>query len=436
MTYGDGALTFLQVHEYLQHAMPSQQLAREQTTRALLQRRKQALGCGASSRCTLESFFTTSSKGLAIIPESQGPELHVSGMFPLDNMSTTVSPDRSFPNRCSSTDACLEVEENHTSDLTGLEIPDSSSAEHGMHLLRTLTTNFVHHGVGCDQCGMYPIIGERYQCIECRQNESMGFDLCAQCMAVDPQVGAACWHAFTSEIIATEYAWLTSVLLQLLPVREGPLQPASHSHTPYGENQQQAFDIPYATGQKGSRHAVSWIVPVALSRVAPELRPSQIVALLRQALNPGVSLQELRRLLTMQLGLDEESLSQRQAAVTQNSRGDPALSSPLRAADRQVVDDMLNTVFDGMEDDAQSVSDDEWSELAPVSPSATLGLPLLVGNTGNVPQEPSRNVADSGGGPGPFSLAMLRGRSSGNRQSRTSSGSRDEDDQSQAQDED
>ncbi|XP_015970985.1 E3 ubiquitin-protein ligase PRT1 isoform X1 [Arachis duranensis] len=37
----------------------------------------------------------------------------------------------------------------------------------------------IHIGVGCDFCGMYPIIGERYKCIDCK--EEIGFDLCGDC---------------------------------------------------------------------------------------------------------------------------------------------------------------------------------------------------------------------------------------------------------------
>ncbi|KAL0920236.1 hypothetical protein M5K25_009357 [Dendrobium thyrsiflorum] len=34
-------------------------------------------------------------------------------------------------------------------------------------------------GVGCDSCGMYPIIGKRYKCKDCK--EAIGFDLCESC---------------------------------------------------------------------------------------------------------------------------------------------------------------------------------------------------------------------------------------------------------------
>ncbi|KAI3683394.1 hypothetical protein L1987_83897 [Smallanthus sonchifolius] len=37
----------------------------------------------------------------------------------------------------------------------------------------------VHFGVGCDCCGMYPLIGNRYRCIDCI--EEIGFDLCEGC---------------------------------------------------------------------------------------------------------------------------------------------------------------------------------------------------------------------------------------------------------------
>ncbi|KAJ4969227.1 hypothetical protein NE237_015928 [Protea cynaroides] len=41
------------------------------------------------------------------------------------------------------------------------------------------TGSKVHVAVGCDSCGMYPIIGERYRCKDCV--EKIGFDLCGEC---------------------------------------------------------------------------------------------------------------------------------------------------------------------------------------------------------------------------------------------------------------
>ncbi|EEF41252.1 conserved hypothetical protein [Ricinus communis] len=37
----------------------------------------------------------------------------------------------------------------------------------------------LHFGVGCDFCGIYPIIGDRYRCKDCV--EKIGFDLCGDC---------------------------------------------------------------------------------------------------------------------------------------------------------------------------------------------------------------------------------------------------------------
>ncbi|KAI3738856.1 hypothetical protein L2E82_29053 [Cichorium intybus] len=37
----------------------------------------------------------------------------------------------------------------------------------------------VHFGVGCDCCGIYPLVGDRYKCEDCF--EDIGFDLCGDC---------------------------------------------------------------------------------------------------------------------------------------------------------------------------------------------------------------------------------------------------------------
>ncbi|KAK9726527.1 hypothetical protein RND81_05G221500 [Saponaria officinalis] len=37
----------------------------------------------------------------------------------------------------------------------------------------------LHYGAGCDYCGMYPIVGDRYKCQDCK--EDIGFDLCGDC---------------------------------------------------------------------------------------------------------------------------------------------------------------------------------------------------------------------------------------------------------------
>ncbi|GLJ29917.1 hypothetical protein SUGI_0591440 [Cryptomeria japonica] len=37
----------------------------------------------------------------------------------------------------------------------------------------------IHVGIGCDNCGLYPLMGKRYRCKDCM--ESVGFDLCETC---------------------------------------------------------------------------------------------------------------------------------------------------------------------------------------------------------------------------------------------------------------
>ncbi|KAJ4897570.1 E3 ubiquitin-protein ligase PRT1 [Raphanus sativus] len=44
----------------------------------------------------------------------------------------------------------------------------------------------VHIGAGCDCCGVYPIIGERYRCKDCK--EEIGYDLCKDCYETPSKV--------------------------------------------------------------------------------------------------------------------------------------------------------------------------------------------------------------------------------------------------------
>ncbi|KAL0020958.1 hypothetical protein WJX79_008557 [Trebouxia sp. C0005] len=46
-------------------------------------------------------------------------------------------------------------------------------------LLHNIRQDFIHHGVGCDSCGLYPIKGRRFKCQNCP--DKVGFDLCGSC---------------------------------------------------------------------------------------------------------------------------------------------------------------------------------------------------------------------------------------------------------------
>lgn len=47
------------------------------------------------------------------------------------------------------------------------------------NLRRVEEEGHVHYGVGCDSCGVYPLSGRRYKCVDC--SEEIGFDLCGDC---------------------------------------------------------------------------------------------------------------------------------------------------------------------------------------------------------------------------------------------------------------
>ncbi|XP_062024742.1 E3 ubiquitin-protein ligase PRT1-like [Rosa rugosa] len=63
------------------------------------------------------------------------------------------------------------VQRNHVNPTT-CESKSSKEAEKS-------SSGSYHRGVGCDYCGMYPIIGDRYRCKDCV--EKIGFDLCNDC---------------------------------------------------------------------------------------------------------------------------------------------------------------------------------------------------------------------------------------------------------------
>ena len=47
------------------------------------------------------------------------------------------------------------------------------------NLRKTKEDQYVHFGVGCDGCGVFPIVGQRWKCDDC--SEEIGFDLCGDC---------------------------------------------------------------------------------------------------------------------------------------------------------------------------------------------------------------------------------------------------------------
>ncbi|KAJ0957887.1 putative transcription factor C2H2 family [Helianthus annuus] len=71
-----------------------------------------------------------------------------------------------------------EIGNSSTGDSTSVpEGSKGSSVPMDEHLCSS--GHKVHFGVGCDCCGIYPLIGNRYKCKDC--HEEIGFDLCEDC---------------------------------------------------------------------------------------------------------------------------------------------------------------------------------------------------------------------------------------------------------------
>ncbi|XP_059632184.1 E3 ubiquitin-protein ligase PRT1-like [Cornus florida] len=88
--------------------------------------------------------------------------------------------------------------------------PTTCSTQAQQHAVRTssMPTNIysswwsgqgpkVHIGIGCDFCGMCPIIGERYKCKDCV--EKIGFDLCEGCYNASSKLTGRFNQQHTSE---------------------------------------------------------------------------------------------------------------------------------------------------------------------------------------------------------------------------------------------
>ena len=63
---------------------------------------------------------------------------------------------------------------------------------------------FVHFGVGCDGCGLFPITGERWACMNCRDEHRFGFDLCSSCNGRWHDSGAASFSGRFLQVTGAE----------------------------------------------------------------------------------------------------------------------------------------------------------------------------------------------------------------------------------------
>lgn len=81
--------------------------------------------------------------------------------------------------------------------------------------VRRMTAGPVHRAVGCDGCGMMPIVGKRYKCNDCP--EAIGYDLCAKCYESGCVVGRFNQrHTPEHQMVETKISTRQSIARQFL----------------------------------------------------------------------------------------------------------------------------------------------------------------------------------------------------------------------------
>ncbi|KAK9865539.1 hypothetical protein WJX84_006645 [Apatococcus fuscideae] len=90
--------------------------------------------------------------------------------------SAAGSPASSSSDRGPATDSSITPPSS-----AAAERPPDSGNHLRMSILRAIRDEhtFVHHGVGCDSCGICPVVGRCYHCQDCQDH--VGFDLCSAC---------------------------------------------------------------------------------------------------------------------------------------------------------------------------------------------------------------------------------------------------------------
>lgn len=87
--------------------------------------------------------------------------------------SVNVCLDLQHYLECAFPESVLERKADASQYLAECTVKETSNSQ------ATEETQAVHFGVGCDGCGMHPILGERYKCEDCP--EKAGYDLCGDC---------------------------------------------------------------------------------------------------------------------------------------------------------------------------------------------------------------------------------------------------------------
>jgi hypothetical protein len=97
------------------------------------------------------------------------------------DVATTAAVEATAP-----PDAPQEEEETTPVEGAAATAPTGLTGPHALIWKWLQGDDYTHFGVGCDCCGLYPIVGRRYRCTDCP--EAVGFDLCGTCH--DRGVGA------------------------------------------------------------------------------------------------------------------------------------------------------------------------------------------------------------------------------------------------------
>ncbi|XP_060178884.1 E3 ubiquitin-protein ligase PRT1-like [Lycium barbarum] len=113
----------------------------------------------------------------------------------------------------------------------------------------------IHFGVGCDYCGMCPIVGERYKCKDCK--EKIGFDLCEGCYKSSSKLPGRFNQQHTPEhqFELVQPLQVRNVVLRLQPERleeDGTIDPLEYLEDSSVEQQHPEEDSSETNSPRGA----------------------------------------------------------------------------------------------------------------------------------------------------------------------------------------
>lgn len=143
----------MQLQDFLESAYPDASAARASTV-------------GAAEAAARET-------AAPVDGSSQGDEDDATGVWAATDASAVPTAPSDAAEQQTEVGAAAQA--HRTADLRARRTADLRT-----HMAEAMD-RFTHYFVGCDGCGVYPIVGRRYRCADCQ--ESIGFDLCQECHA-------------------------------------------------------------------------------------------------------------------------------------------------------------------------------------------------------------------------------------------------------------